>query len=87
MNNKNQERVINKFRMLLEKMGVSGIFHFPTFGTISFFSTDGERLLCLEHAKIEIEKDIQINKVKASQWALERVSQAVEKKPNQTYAG
>lgn len=55
----NQEKVILDF---FKKYKISGIFRLPNVGTFTYFSSEADKLLILEHAKIELKlKKIQLD--------------------------
>lgn len=59
-----KEKLLKEIEKLFNKYNLSGIVTIPQNGTFSLFSSEGEKLVILHHAKIELKKlDLEVNKM------------------------
>lgn len=67
----NQEKIILDF---FKKYKLSGIFRLPKIGTFTYYSSEADKLLVLEHAKLELK----IKKIQLDHEALNKFFDKIE---------
>jgi hypothetical protein len=80
----NQEKIILDF---FKKYKLSGIFRLPKVGTFTYFSSEADKLLVLEHAKIELKlKKLQLDEEALNKF-LKKIEPSKDPETNRSYLG